>query len=203
MADITYAPLTADNFNVFSLDKFIRRQHVRQCWRRVDGALVLRPVEYIEDWTLEERRSTAAEVLDAVRDGGAAFGAFSGGEAAGFAALAGARLGSREQYADLALFYVSEPFQGQGIGGRRSWPPTGRWAAWRRRSPTPATRRRSPATCSWKSGWSAREHGLCSGSRAFPVPVRRGRGRRAQPRFRSRHTWARMSLSTRKASSSL
>ena len=45
MADITYAPLTADNFNVFSLDKFIRRQHVRQCWRRVDGALVLRPGE--------------------------------------------------------------------------------------------------------------------------------------------------------------
>lgn len=94
MADIAYAPLTADNFNVFSLDKFIRRQHVRQCWRRVDGALVLRPVEYIEDWTLEERRSTAAEVL------------------------AGARLGSRGQYADLALFYVSEPFRGQGIGGR-------------------------------------------------------------------------------------
>ena len=117
MADITYAPLTADNFNVFSLDKFIRRQHVRQCWRRVDGALVLRPVEYIEDWTLEERRSTAAEVLDAVRDGGAAFGAFSGGEAAGFAALAGARLGSRGQYADLTLFYVSAPFRGRGVGG--------------------------------------------------------------------------------------
>ena len=49
--------------------------------------------------------------------GGAAFGAFSGGEVVGFAALAGERLGSRGQYADLALFYVSEPHRGRGVGG--------------------------------------------------------------------------------------
>lgn len=117
MDEITYRPLTAENFSVFSLDGFVRRQHVRECWRRADGELVLRPVEYIEDWTLEERRETAAQVLQAVEHGGAAFGAFRRGTAAGFAALAGERLGSRGQYADLALFYVSEPFRGRGIGG--------------------------------------------------------------------------------------
>lgn len=118
MDELRYAPMTVENFGPNSLDKFIRRQHVKECWRRVDGALVLRPVEYIEDWTLEERRDAAAQVLGAVKGGGAAFGAFSGGETAGFAALAGERLGSRGQYADLTLFYVSEPFRGRGIGGR-------------------------------------------------------------------------------------
>ena len=118
MDEMRYVPLTAENFGPHSLDKFIRRQHVKECWRRVDGVLVLRPVEYIEDWTLEERRDAAAQVLGAVEGGGAAFGAFSGGETAGFAALAGGRLGSRGQYADLALFYVSEPCRGRGIGGR-------------------------------------------------------------------------------------
>lgn len=116
MDEITYAPLTAENFGPESLDKFARRQHVKQCWRRVDGALVLRPVEYIEDWTPQERRDVAAQVLRAADSGGAAFGAFSGGEVAGFAALAGKRLGSRGQYADLTLFYVSQPLRGRGIG---------------------------------------------------------------------------------------
>ncbi len=117
MDEITYHPLTAENFNTLSLDGFVRRQQVRECWRRVDGALALRPVEYLEDWTLEERRETAAQVLQAAEHGGAAFGAFCRGTAAGFAVLAGERLGSRGQYADLSLFYVSEPYRGRGIGG--------------------------------------------------------------------------------------
>lgn len=108
MDGISFTPLTAENFTPRSLDKFIRRQHVTQCWRRVHRALELRPVEYIEDWSLEERRDMAAQVLDAITGGGAAFGAFAQGEAAGFAALSGRRLGSRGQYADLLLFYVSE-----------------------------------------------------------------------------------------------
>lgn len=110
-------PLTAENFTARSLDKFVRRQHVRECWRRVGGALVLRPVEYVEDWTLAERRETAEAILRTLDAGGAAFGAFCAGEVAGFAALSGDRLGSRGQYADLSLFYVSEPFRGQGVGG--------------------------------------------------------------------------------------
>ena len=115
--EITYVPLTADNFSPRSLEKFIRRQHVKECWRRADGELVLRPVEYIEDWDLDQRREIAAQVLEAVRRGGAAFGALCRGEVVGFAALAGEWLGSRGQYADLTLFYVSEPFRGKGSGG--------------------------------------------------------------------------------------
>lgn len=117
MDEIAFVPLTAENFDPRSLDTFIRRQQVRECWRRAEGALVLRPAEYVEDWDLNQRREIAAEVLEAVRTGGAAFGALCGGEVVGFAVLAGGRLGSRRQYADLSLFYVSEPFRGRGAGG--------------------------------------------------------------------------------------
>lgn len=117
MDDIIYRPLTAENFTLHSLDGFVRRQHVRECWRRVDGALVLRPVEYIEDWDLDERRRIAAALLRRLEAGGAAFGAFCAGEVVGFALVSGQRLGTRRQYADLFFFYVSEPFRGRGIGG--------------------------------------------------------------------------------------
>lgn len=117
MDEITYAPLTPENFTPLSLETFIRRQQVRQCWRREEGVLVLRPVEYVEDWSPARRRGAAAEVLAAVNTGGAAFGAFARGTVIGFAVLSGRRLGSRGQYADLTLFYVSEPFRGQGVGG--------------------------------------------------------------------------------------
>lgn len=117
MDEITYAPLTRENFTPLSLEKFVRRQQVRQCWRREQGALVLRPVEYVENWSVAQRQGIAAEVLATVNTGGAAFGAFAQDEVAGFAALSGKPLGSRGQYADLTLFYVTEPLRCRGIGG--------------------------------------------------------------------------------------
>ena len=116
MDEITFLPLTLENFGPSALDGFIRRQSVKECWRRVEGVLVLRPVEYIEDWTLEERREMAYRVRNTLQAGGTAYGVLCGGEIVGFAAVAGERLGSRKQYADLSLFYVSEPFRGRGFG---------------------------------------------------------------------------------------
>ena len=64
MEDLTYTELTAETLTARSLDGFVRRQVVEECWRRVDGALVLRPVAYVEDWTLAGRRTRAEEMLD-------------------------------------------------------------------------------------------------------------------------------------------
>ena len=57
-----YQTLTVKNFNLDSLDEFIRRQDVRECWRRADGSLTLLPIAYIEDWNLQQRRETAKEI---------------------------------------------------------------------------------------------------------------------------------------------
>ena len=104
MDRITYQPLTIKNFNLNSLDEFIRRQDVRECWRRADGSLTLLPIAYIEDWNLQQRRETAKEILNELDAGGLAYGAFCENKVVGFAALSS------------ALFYVSEPFRQRGIG---------------------------------------------------------------------------------------
>lgn len=116
MDRITYQPLTIKNFNLHSLDEFIRRQDVRECWRRADGSLTLLPIAYIEDWNLQQRRETAKEILNELEAGGLAYGAFCENKVVGFAALSPALFGSGKQYMDLALFYVSEPFRQRGIG---------------------------------------------------------------------------------------
>ena len=116
METIAYGKITAENFFPTSLDSFVRRQEVHECWRKVDGQWTLLPIAYVEDWGLEECRSFAQAVLRGIRTGGTAFGAWAAGQTVGFAFLAGARSGSAGQYIDLAEFYVSAPYQRRGIG---------------------------------------------------------------------------------------
>lgn len=117
MERIDYQTITEENFSLTSLDGFIRRQEVTECWRRVDGQWRLLPIAYVEDWDLEARRLRAGRVLRGIRDGGIAFGAWSGGSVVGFARLALPLFGSANQYIDLAQFHVSAPFRRRGIGG--------------------------------------------------------------------------------------
>ena len=59
METVQYRRLSEESFGAHALDSFIRRQAVRECWRRVDGQLLLLPVTYREDWDLEGRRARA------------------------------------------------------------------------------------------------------------------------------------------------
>lgn len=162
MEDLTYTELTAETLTARSLDGFVRRQVVEECWRRVDGALVLRPVAYVEDWTLAGRRTRAEEMLEGVRQGARFFAALDGEAVVGFAYLKPEPFGSRGQYRELGRFHVSEPCRGRGVGRRlptppgSPWPSTAAWAVWRRRSSTSAWWKRSPATCRWSFGCKAR-----------------------------------------------
>ena len=108
---ITYGRLTEENFFPTSLDGFISRQEVRECWRKTDGQWKLLPIAYTDD-----SGPDAQTILAALRAGNPAFGAWLGGELAGFALLAKERFGSEAQYIDLAEFYVSQPCRRQGIG---------------------------------------------------------------------------------------
>ncbi len=111
-----YQLLTEENFHSHSLDGFIRRQEVAECWRKRGGQWKLLPIAYVEDWSLEDRRRRAESILQCVKDGGLVYGAWEGERLIGFAQLSGPRFGSRNQYIDLARFHVSEPFRRQGIG---------------------------------------------------------------------------------------
>lgn len=113
--EITYAKLTPENFSPHSLDRFIRLQEVKECWRNVEGELTLVPCAFTEDWDLVKRREIAAEILEGLRTG-FSFGAFSQGEVVGYILVDGALFGGRSQYAELKLFHVSQPFRRMGIG---------------------------------------------------------------------------------------
>lgn len=114
---VEYRRLTAQTFGVHALDGFIRRQVVKECWRRVDGRLVLLPVEYTDDWDLEGRRARAEDMRRGIQAGGILYGALSAAELVGFAYLKPGLFGSRGEYIELARLHVSEPFRGRGTGG--------------------------------------------------------------------------------------
>jgi len=116
MKHILYTELAADALSSHTLDGFVRRQVVEQCWRRVDGKLVLLPVAYIEDWDEQDRRVRSEEMRESVRQGGRFFAALDEETVVGFAYLKPERFGSRRQYIELSRFHVSAPYRGQGIG---------------------------------------------------------------------------------------
>ncbi len=117
MCTIVYDRLTAGNFDPSSLDGFIRRQEVSHCWRKREGRWQLLPIAYVEDWTLEDRRRRAEDILRHVEAGDPVYGAWDQGLLIGLAQLSLPRFGSREQYIDLARFHVSLPYRNRGIGG--------------------------------------------------------------------------------------
>lgn len=116
MEQILFRKLTEENFHADSLDDFIRRQQVTECWRRVDGKLTLLPECFVEDWDITKRRSVAGEILSCINGQGFAYGAFSGDVVVGYICVSDKRFGSEGQYIELTLFHVSEPFRRMGIG---------------------------------------------------------------------------------------
>ena len=76
--DVRYERLNHENFNSRSLDGFIRRQTVREVWRKIDGAWRLIPNEYEESWDPARRREIAADIARHMETDQSAFGAFSG-----------------------------------------------------------------------------------------------------------------------------
>lgn len=114
-ARVKILPLKEDNFHMDSLDGFIRHQEITECWRCECGEWVLRPIAFTEDWDHARLREEAAELLQGIRTGLPAVGAFADGMLIGFATL-GERMGSRGQYIELVGYHVSEPWRGRGIG---------------------------------------------------------------------------------------
>lgn len=108
--------LNGENFDKNSLDSFVVRQRVTQCWRKVNGKYALAPVDYIEEWSLTERQNKAKRVVEAVKNGSAAFAAVENGEIIGFALLINELFGKSRQYMELAELYVAEPCRRRGTG---------------------------------------------------------------------------------------
>lgn len=108
--------LNTNNFNENSLDGFILKQRVTNCWRKINGEYQLLPVCYTEEWNLCERKQMAQKIISAIRCKATAIAAFIDNSVVGFALLSNYLFGNEKKYIDLAEFYVSEPYRRNGIG---------------------------------------------------------------------------------------
>ncbi len=117
MNTITYLLLTEKNFHENSLDGFLRHQEVKECWRKnSSNAYVLIPNAYVEDWDLNKRKEIAREILQTIAGGGFAYGALCEEKVVGYILVSNQFFGSSNQYLELLLYHVSEPYRRRGIG---------------------------------------------------------------------------------------
>lgn len=116
MSEIFYSRLTDDNFSESSLDGFVRHQNVTECVRFSGGKWIKEKNEFTEDWDAKRLREVASEILRYIHKGAYAYGAFSDGKVVGFAVVDNELFGSEKQYAELAIFQVSEPYRNHGMG---------------------------------------------------------------------------------------
>lgn len=113
---IHYKKMSTENFNIHSLDHFVRHQQVSECWRNVDGQWKLVPIKFEENWSIEQRRKIAADVAFHMESDQTAIGAFDGEEVIGFITISHNIFGKTAKYVELVCFQVSEPYRGKKIG---------------------------------------------------------------------------------------
>ena len=115
-AEIHYQRLNADNFTGHSLDDFVRRQAVMECWRRIDNDWKLVPNVYEENWSQVQCRIIAEDVVLHINLDQTGFGAFDGERIIGFATVSHRIFGATARYVQLVCFQISEKYRRQGIG---------------------------------------------------------------------------------------
>ncbi len=98
--------------------RFIRRQVVTKCWRKIDGEWVIKDISFIDDAKPDEYGHLVKHLKTTLSTGGTVFGAFEDGGLKGFASVEGKPIGSRGQYLDLSCMHVSQDMRGRGIGKR-------------------------------------------------------------------------------------
>ena len=111
-----YKRLDNSNFTVHSLDGFIRHQTVTECWRKIGGVWKLVPNAYEENWSQEQCREIAEDVVHQINLDQTGFGAFDGERIIGFATLSHQLFGAAARYVQLVCFQISEEYRRQGIG---------------------------------------------------------------------------------------
>lgn len=116
MEEIQYKKLDADCFNTHSLDSFVRHQAVTECWREVDNKWVLVPNPFVENWTIEQCREVAGDIVQHMNQDQTGFGAFDGERIIGFATVSHDIFGESANYVELVCFQVSEEYRHRGIG---------------------------------------------------------------------------------------
>ena len=111
-----YRRLDNHNFTVHSLDDFVRRQTVTECWRKINNDWKLVPNAYEENWPQVQCREIAEDVAHHINLDQTGFGAFDGERVIGFATVSHRIFGAAARYAQLVCLQISEEYRRQAIG---------------------------------------------------------------------------------------
>ena len=111
-----YRRLDNTNFSGHSLDGFVRRQTVTECWRKTGSDWKLVPNVYEENWSQVQCRETAEDMARHINLDQTGFGAFDGERIIGFATVSHRIFGAAVRYVQLVCFQISEEYRRQGIG---------------------------------------------------------------------------------------
>ena len=115
-AEIHYQRLNAANFTGHSLDAFVRHQTVAESWGKTDKGWMLVPNVYEENWSLEQCRIIAGDMVRHIGLDQSGFAAFVGERIIGFATVSRRIFGAAARYVQLVCFQISEEYRRQGIG---------------------------------------------------------------------------------------
>ena len=111
-----YRRLDNSNFTGNSLDDFVRRQAVTECWRKINNDWKLVPNVYEENWSQVQCREIAEDMVHHINLDQTGFGAFDGDRIIGFATVSHRIFGAAARYVQLVCFQISEEYRRQGIG---------------------------------------------------------------------------------------
>lgn len=113
---VCYRRLSEEEIHRALFAGFIRHQAVKDCWRKEDGAWVVREDPFIDDWSDEEYDELVKCLKHTVSAGGFVYAAFVDGDLKGFVSVEPELFGGRQRYLDLSSLHVSEEWRGYGIG---------------------------------------------------------------------------------------
>ena len=182
--EIRYERLNHQNFDRRSLDGFIRRQTVRESWRKIDGTWRLIPNDYEESWDLIRRREVAADVERHMETDQSAFGAFPAISSSASSRFRMRCSASRRAMPRLSAFRCPSHIAGRALeSGFSRWRPE----SWRRSARTGCTSPRTlqgkvkPLTARWAAStrrrstrlWPPRSRSTCRSNTSRQHPNRR------------------------------
>lgn len=111
-----YRNLEKDEINRELFRCFVRHQNVTKCWRKVEGAWVIKDAPFVDDWTEADYQILVSCLKNTVVTGGFVYGAFCDGMLKGFVSVESRLFGAKQDYMDLSSIHISEDMRGQGIG---------------------------------------------------------------------------------------
>ena len=118
MEEITYRILSMQDICIELFSDFVRRQKVTKCWRKEEGAWVIKDAPFIDDWSEDDYRFLVKCLRHTAETGGFLCGAFCGGKLKGFVSVESGFFGGEQKYLDLSSIHVSEDVRNKGIGAR-------------------------------------------------------------------------------------